>query len=219
MKIRSDKEFLKKDYIVMLASIVALWVIGLNGTIGRGEGFLMAGAYLFYLWTLGSKEKLVEKVVHNFTKTHVYFYTAMIPVGIFSLLFCSDFILDNAVILTHQLNLVGTLIGALIIGVGTAMPELATAVTALFRKSAGMSIGVLVGSNITNPMLALGIGAMISTYSVGKTLLAFDIPFWFLVSVIGLYFFRRKMHIEKKEAIALIVFYLIYVFIKLKFLI
>ena len=88
----------------------------------------------------------------------------------------------------------------------------------LRRKSEGMSIGVLVGSNITNPLFGVGVGALISTYTVSERIRNFDLPIWFFVSVVALLFFWRKLKIERREAIILILMYIAYAWIRLVYI-
>ena len=217
MFIKSDKKFLRKDYMVMLGGILLLLLFCLNGLIGRFEGFILALLYIFYIWKLGEKEQFARKVENQHSTRKIVLHSILLPIGILILLYSSRIVINNAEMLASVWGVRDTLIGALIIGVGTALPELATALVALKRKSAGMSVGVLIGSNITNPLFCIGIGALISGYSVDKSLTMFDIPFWFVISLIVLIFFWRKMKIEKKEAVALILLYVLYVALRLKY--
>ncbi len=70
---------------------------------------------------------------------------------------------------------------------------------ALIKKSSDISLGTLIGSNITNPLFALSIG-MISTYPVSSSLIWIDIPFWFLISLLGFWFFWKKTEITRRQA-------------------
>jgi cation:H+ antiporter len=143
--------------------------------------------------------------------------------GIAILIFASHLVVDSALKLSELWGVAQSFIGVMIIGVGTALPELSTAIRAIFKKAGNISIGTLIGSNITDPMLSLPIGA-IAAGSIGlnfdKNLLFFDIPFWFIVSMIALLLFRKDMKIgkEKKiEGLLLIGLYILFVFIKFRF--
>ena len=144
-------------------------------------------------------------------------------VGIALLVYASEFVVKNALQLADIWKVSESFIGVMIIGVGTGLPELSTAITAIFRKAGDISIGTLIGSNITDPMFSLGLGA-IAAGTTGlifeKNLLFFDIPFWFIASVIALLLFRSNMKIgkeDKKEGLILIGLYALFVFLKIKF--
>ena len=215
-KVHSDKKILKRDFMVMLGSIALLFLLSLNGFISRIEGIILASLYIIYLIYLGKEEKIVEK---NPFKANYLREAFILIVGFAFLLFGANFVVNNAINISDLMGWSGSFIGAVIIGVGTALPELTTALVAILKGADSLSLGTLVGSNITNPLLALGIGAAISGYAVDSSLIFFDIPFWFFVSIIALLFFWRKLKIEKKEAIILICFYLAYVFVRIRFFI
>ncbi|MBW2980651.1 calcium/sodium antiporter [Candidatus Woesearchaeota archaeon] len=215
MTVYSNKKFLDNDYLIMLASIALLFVFATNGRINRFEGFFLAACYIVYLWRRGNLEHFIQKIEHNKHKRWLFLHALVIPIGIAILYFSANIVVENAHKLAVLWNVSHSLIGVVIIGFGTALPELAAAIIALRRKSTGMSVGVLVGSNITNPLFGVGIGALISTYTVSDKILHFDMPVWFFVSVVALLFFWRKLKIEKREAALLILLYLIYAWVRI----
>ncbi len=216
-KIHTTRKFLKKDYCIMLGSIFTLFIFSYNGFISRIEGFILVAAYLVYLYFLAEKEELVGKIERKYSHKHTLFYLFLIGIGITALLFFANIVVKNALTLTEVWNVSHTFIGTMIIGVSTALPELTTAIRAILKGSAGMSLGTLVGSNITNPLFALGIGAIISGYSTGPVTIFFDLPFWFFVSLLPFFLLKRKKGITKWGAIVLIACYVIYVGTKLTF--
>ena len=223
MTVKAHKHFLDSDYLIMLGAIVLLYVFSSSGgRISRYEGGFLVGAYLLYLWRLGRLEHFVHKVENEIEtkggKKWLLMHTLIVPVGIALLWFSSKMVVNNAHSLAGIWNVSDSLIGVLIIGFGTALPELAAALIALRRKSEGMSVGVLVGSNITNPLFGVGVGALISTYTVSDKILNFDLPVWFFVSVVALLFFWRKLKIERREALILIGMYIIYAWVRIAYI-
>lgn len=218
MKVHSTRAFLKKDYTAMVGSIILLFLFSLDGYISRIEGFVLVFLYLAYLWYLAKAENFIGKVEKCETKRKTIIHTLMIPVGILLLLFFSNLVVANALIVAEKFNVSQSLIGALIIGVGTCLPELVGALVAVSKKSLGMSVGILVGSNITNPLFIVGIGALVSGYTVGWRILFFDLPVWFLISLVALVFFWTKMRLDKHEAIALIMIYFVYFYVRIVYI-
>ncbi len=218
MKIHANKEFLKKDYLVMLGSIILLFLFSLDHKISRLEGFIFVALYLWYLWSLAKVEHFAEKIHNNHTKRKVIAHFLILPLGIFALLMFSNIVVGSAQNLAEQLMISQSMIGALIIGVGTCMPELAASIVAISRKSSGMSLGILVGSNITNPLFCIGIGAMISNYFLGWRVIFYDIPFWFFASVMAFIFLLHKKDIVRWQAITLIGLFAVYAGIRIMFI-
>jgi cation:H+ antiporter len=214
--VKSNKRIIRFDYIVMLGSIVLLWLVSLNHYISRLEGAVLFLLYVYYMWFLLRREKIIEK---NPYQTNYWVCGALIVTGIGILIFAANMVVDKAVFLSRLWNIEGSLIGTLMIGVSTALPELTTALRAVLKGSASMSLGTLVGSNITNPLMMVGLGAMISGYTVDNYLLWFDIPVWFLVSVVCLLFFWKDSRLHKHSSIILIGMYLLYVFVKIRMMV
>jgi cation:H+ antiporter len=214
MSVYATRKFLKTDYVVMLGSIVLVFILSLDHLLSRIEGFILAALYLAYIYYLGRLEHFVAKVEINHRGRRVWPH--FLSMGFFMLLLFlfSDLAVRGVHGISVQLSMQDSLIGAIVLGIGTALPELAMVIVAIRRGLAEMSVGVLVGSNITNPLFAAGIGALISTYSVAEDILFFDLPIWFLVSLVPLFFLWSGKRLQRKEAVLLIFLYVLYVLLR-----
>jgi len=222
--IKSSKNIQRRDGIVMLGAIALLWLFGLNGYISQIEGVILVVLYLIYLLYLSSKEENLEELFdignhHKFllgkkARHNISVASGILLIGIVILLLSAKFVVDGAIFFADFFDVTQTLIGTMIIGVSTALPELTTALAGIKRGAKNLSLGVLIGSNITNPMLALGLGAAISGYTMAKEIIWFDLPFWFIVSLTVLIFFNSGHKLEKGEALVLIFSYVAYAFYK-----
>ena len=105
----------------------------------------------------------------------------------------------------------GSLIGVITLGLASALPELTTAISGIKNKEQGISLGTLVGSNITNPLVAIGGGALVSTYWVPRPLIIWDLPWETLTGLMlwGILWFR-KGKLGRGGAIYLIALYFVY---------
>lgn len=217
--LKARRKFLRVDYVIMLGSILILFLFSLNGIISRLEGAILFFLYVAYLIYLIIDEKIPKKLIASHLKEkdkfHLYISLVIIIAGLVILLLSADKIAELTVFFSAKYLISGSLLGTLIVGVSTALPEFTTAIFALRKKSSGMSLGTLVGSNITNPLMALGIGAMISTYSIDKSILWYDIPFWFLVSLVLLVIMWRTKTLTKKGGIFLILAYILFVIVRI----
>ena len=211
--VKSEKSILRFDYPIMLGAIALLWIFGLDGRISRLEGALMVLAYIVFIVVLATREKMQKK---NSYQANYVLESIVLAIGFAVLIYCANLVVSNAIFISETFGILKSFVGAMIIGVCTALPELTTAVVAILKGSKGMSLGTLIGSNITNPMFALGLGAVISGYSMDSALQWFDIPFWFVTSFIIMGFFKKDMRLSKREALIMIGFYAVYAFIRIK---
>lgn len=221
--VKSSKIIQRRDGLIMLGGIALLFLAGFNGIVSRVEGILLAGLYILYIIYLSKNEKNIGELFDGHSKNiltskskHTLSVGSLeLIFGIFLLLLSAEFVVKNALIFANTFGIAQTFIGTIIIGVSTALPELTTALIGIKRGAKDISLGVLIGSNITNPMLALGLGAAISGLSMPRIVEWIDIPFWFIISVIALFFFADEHKIDKHEAIFLIISYLVFVAYKI----
>ena len=212
MLIKTNKKFIRRDCMIMMGAILLLFFFSLNHYLSRIEGFILISTYTIYLYYISKteiseikKKHYSEKKPINTTKN-----IFLLILGLLILLFTSSIVIENGIKLADEWKVSDSLIGIALIGIGTALPELATSLVALRRKSSGMSLGLLVGSNITNPLLALAIGILISGYTVSNTILWIDIPVWFAATFLVLLLVYEDFNLKKKDAIILFFVYMLY---------
>ena len=114
-----------------------------------------------------------------------------------------------------ELNVPASVVGLLIVGLGTSLPELIADLTALRRRSHGIAVGDILGSNICDILLATGAGALIVDFNVAPILIMFDIPMLFIGLTLAYFFLWTEKTLRKWEAACLVNFYVIYVVLKL----
>ncbi len=202
----SKQEKLKRDGTMVVGSIVLLFLLGMDGSIGTGEALLLVltyMSYIYYLLIANRKKWSVTKSVSPMTLNILAFSFGVALVWI-----SAEALLTVGIHAGREFGLNEGLIG-LLSGIGTSIPELSISMMALLRKSNGISLGNLLGSNITDPLFSLGIGAVLAGgYQVSDFLLWQAIPMWFVASgssMLMLWFFGK---IDRKFALLLITFYL-----------
>jgi cation:H+ antiporter len=208
------KRELLRDGFIMLVSVLFLFVAGIDGEISRTEGVILMLFYGVYFFTLLREEKLFEKM--RAPQYHLLWALLSMVSGFILLIFASHLTIENALLLSEKFGIAQHLVGILIVGLGTSLPELATSITAL-RKGAGtMAAGNLIGSNIFDALFTLGIGSAIAGFNFNTSLLWIDLPILFFVSILVLllFRFRNQMRIGKKEGVILLGVYVIYFIIR-----
>lgn len=211
------KKELRRDGVALLASIILLYLFGIDGIINRLEGSILVLVYLlYYVVLIKSQTNHTDdnSVGKDYSSMALFLFLLS---GFFVLIFSSHIVVENAMSLADKWGVAQSFVGIVIVGLGTSLPELAVSVGAAFRKSVGMSVGNIIGSNIFDGLIPIGLGGVISTTKIEKNLLHFDLPFLFVVTLLVLVFLRTKRGISTLEGIFLIVTFLLYVSIKLFF--
>ena len=96
----------------------------------------------------------------------------------------ADFFVDGSSKIAKKFGIPELIIGLTIVAMGTSAPETAVSIAAALKGTADISIGNVVGSNILNILIILGISATIRTVKVGKTTIKYEIPFMIAISAL-----------------------------------
>lgn len=105
-------------------------------------------------------------------------------IGFLLLVKGGDYLVESSIIIARKAKLSSMVIGMTIVGFGTSMPELLVSTQAAIVGSSGIAIGNVVGSNIANIALILGVTSIICTIPVKKKTLYIDVPFMLLSTVL-----------------------------------
>lgn len=211
------KEIILKNYAFALLSCLVLFIISydiyfgdsLVNVITRTEGILLlcfAGIFL-YSTVLGAtldKNIKVEKGKFSF-KDILYIVVGIVLIGL-----SAEVIVNSAVNISKWLGIGEDLIGLTIIAVGTNLPELVTSIVAVRKGEVDIAIGNLVGTNIYNIFLILGLAATINPIVISSNAFI-DIIVLAITSFIVYIFIQHKKDINRKEGIIMILLYIIYI--------
>ena len=211
-----EKKHLIKDMGGLILAAVLVLLFSLNGTISRLEGGILFFGYLAYLFLLKKHSMADGNASLNHKAKHVGKDIMIIIVSFIVMAFAADQMLRNSVLIVKDLDISASFFGIVLLGIVTAFPELITALVAVFKKKAKISAGVLIGSNITNPMFALGLGALISGYSVPSVVVMFDLPIKIITGLLILWFLWDKK-MRKCEAGLLILLYFAYILFRMAY--
>ena len=160
------RQLLRFDAPVMVITSALFFVLFLDGKISSAEAFLFVFlfvSYMAYLFVTSLKNKSRagegDEVIKQYK--HWAVDVLLIALGFAGLIYGSNLLVDNAVVIAQKLGMSEALIGLTIVAAGTGMPELATSVVAAMKKRSDIAIGNVVGSNIFNLLLILGVAGII----------------------------------------------------------
>lgn len=131
----------------------------------------------------GNLIELISTVFKNDIITAVLSAVIMI-VGFFLLIKGADIFVEDASKIAEKLKVPLIVIGLTIVAFGTSAPEAAISITSSAQGNAGIAVGNIIGSNIMNILVILGISALIGVLPVNKNTFKFEIPFVVIISAV-----------------------------------
>ena len=154
----------KKDIPFAMVASVALLLMCLDGNISRIDAVVLLGLFVVFMYiTLKGAKENEQSMQQTSAKAGKPFMSVVwIVVGLVCLVFGSNLFVDAATVIARQLGVSDAVIGLTIIAGGTSFPELATSVVSARKGQSGIAIGNVLGSNVFNILLILGITGVMS---------------------------------------------------------
>lgn len=221
------KRLIRLDVPIMIGVSVLLYLLALDGVIGRWDGLLLFAAVVGYtLFTvLGARRErsqtwLVSEVPTSLGMkekprrgSSVVIQILFIIAGLVMLVLGARWFVSGAVSLAEGLGVGETVIGLTIVAVGTSLPEAATSIVAALRRKPEIAVGNIIGSNIANVLLVMGVTGLVAPRGVEVPLsaLKFDMPVMIAVAVSCLPVFFIGGRIERWEGGLYLVYYFAFV--------
>ena len=177
------KSVLRKEIPIMLGVSMLLVLISVDGEISQYDGVLLLiglGVFAFYTFRNALKQREASKDDVNPGKNNVYLKSAgLIGIGVVVLYIGAILTVDNAVIIATEFGLSEKIIGLTVIAIGTSLPELITSIIAIRKGHTDIGIGNIIGSNIYNILMIMGVGA-----ALGGVLITSDVYVDYAIMII-----------------------------------
>lgn len=213
----------RRDIPLALLSAVILLAVTYGGylfgqragyTISRVEGAVLLALYVAYLWyTIRTRQPDDDKSgSEQPRKQTVALYVVMIAGGLAALIFGGDMFVKSASELARRLGVSDSVIALTIVAGGTSLPELATSVAAIVKGRGGLALGNVLGSNVANILLILGVSATVTPLSLGSINI-WDILMALLGGILPFIaaFTLRRRRIDRAEGILFVAIYVAYI--------
>ncbi len=215
--IKVEKNILKKEWVMLIASALISWWLLLDGHISRLDGIILLATLIIFLITISQKSKIPKNaksskiILNNRQKPWLIYLQLIISLSV--LVISAELIVFTGSSLAKRLHISELVIGLSIIAFGTSLPELAVSVSASLKKQHGMLIGNIIGSNLFNTLAVLAMPGIIHPSVIDKTLLSRDYPVMFILSILLFlvsYKFYRKYIIGRLEGVLLLLVFFYY---------
>ena len=177
------KSVLRKEIPIMLGVSALLVLLSIDGELSQYDGILLLiglGIFAVYTFRSALKQREKSKDDTNSGKNNVYLKSiGLIGIGIILLYIGAILTVDNAVVIATEFGLSEKIIGLTVIAIGTSLPELITSIIAIRKGHSDIGIGNIIGSNIYNILMIMGVGA-----SLGGVLITADVYVDYAIMII-----------------------------------
>ena len=166
-----ERNTIRKEIPIMIGVSFLLIVLSLDGNVSIYDGILLLAIMLGYtVLTIKNISKQRNEIKEESIVENNFYLKSfgLLGIGITLLYFGSILTVDNAVILAKEFGLSEKVIGLTVIAIGTSLPELITSVIAIRKGHTDIGVGNIVGSNLYNILLILGLSATIGSITVSS---------------------------------------------------
>lgn len=217
LAVKKTTTWVEVPLTVMAAIILLLMVNSYSGenpagyVITRAEGAILLfffALFMTYTFILAKRGEAEEVEIKNYTLTKSTFF---ILIGLTGLIAGGRMLVSGAIGIAEMLGVSQRIIGLTIISIGTSLPELATSLIAARKNNVDMAIGNVVGSNIFNTFLVLGISAMVNPiHTTADSMLDLMVNVIASLLLFAFIFTGRGRKINRWEGILFTLFYVVY---------
>lgn len=218
--IRRDLPFLTVvSVLLLLLTSDRLLGLGEVDAIGRIDGIVMLLLYIALIRYTIRTERRTAALATQATQTEkpqrsrsLWLIVVMIAGGLAGLIFGGELFLDSATAIARALGVSESVIAITLVAGGTSLPELASSVVSLLKGKSEMALGNVIGSNIANILLILGLSATIHPLTLGG-ITRIDLLTVLLSSLllfVTAFTFRRKA-VDRWEGAIFLVIYALYI--------
>ena len=212
------QRFYYTDFPLLIFSTALFYfIIYTDNQISRTEGFILLiliTAILFYLFIYQKKSisEFSEEIENNkisITKSFMYiiFSGSLLWLG-------SETLIKSAVTVANKFEISERVISITMVAIGTSIPELAASIVASLKKQNDLSIGNLIGSNIFNLLVVIGVTSSIIPIGGIENSVIFNDMLWvvlFSAIILPLAYFGKRNVLTRKKGIMLLILYLIFI--------
>ncbi|WP_072680990.1 calcium/sodium antiporter [Arcobacter sp. LA11] len=204
-KIAPERDLFAQDSAWALFPILVFILMGIDGKLNAVDGLLflvLMGAYLMFL----IKSNQVEEIDDELAKEKFAWgkTSLMLIAGFVLTIGGADFAIDSAGNIAREFGISEWMIGLFLVAFGTSLPELTISIKAARNNNADLAIGNIIGSNVANFTMVLGLSSIVNTLNVDLSANFFDITAAFILSLMLVFITANKLY-NKSAGIVLLV--------------
>ena len=172
--------------------------------------------YLLYMIIQAKRSSMHGNITNEYRRIPMWKALVYIILGAVGLKLGADLVVDNSVIIAQAIGISEKIIAITIVSLGTSLPELVSSITAVRKGENDLAIGNILGSNVFNILLILGVASVIHPIQYNTTY-NFDILILFFSSILLMFFpyIGKKNKMTRVEGSIYVLIYIIYMIIQL----
>ena len=201
----SPAEDANNDSYVMLLAVLLLYFFATDKIISQIEGIVFFSLYIIYIFWL-YKRTNAEEVISEDSKTSYLFLVG----GLIALLIGAQLTVDSAVEIAIAVGIPEIVVGLSVVAVGTSLPELAGTISAARMGHKEIAVGNVIGSNIANIFLVMGVLSIINPISVENFVVEQTLPLLILLTVVT--FALIRIPLNRLSGSLLFAFFLLFIY-------
>ncbi|NKB36256.1 MAG: calcium/sodium antiporter [Gammaproteobacteria bacterium] len=202
---------LRREYLSMCVATAIGFIVLMDGELSRIDGFILitslvaALSWIIYLARTASKnDPLTSEFEHELEEAKsisTLHSWLLLFIGLLLLLGGAELLVRGAVAIAQAFGVSDLVIGLTIIAIGTSLPELAASIMSVLKNEADIAIGNVIGSNMFNMLMVLGVPAIIHPAAVSSDVLSRDFPIMiFLTLLMGaMVFLHSRGKFDRRE--------------------
>lgn len=216
--------------VFLLSIDILAYILARNGTIGRLEGavFVLILA-VYYLFILRRKElrfapdspenrrknsENENPVSHK--KLELRRMTLLFVLGLAGVVATSAVVVWAAEHIAEYFSISETIIGLIMLAIGTSLPEISTCVTAAIKGEGEIAVGNIIGADILNVLWIIGVSSIANPITVELKVMNFTFPYMILIVLTMLVAMRIGCRLGKAKGFVLLALYILYLFLTFK---
>jgi len=207
------KQIIKIEIPYMILISTIFWILCMDSHIGQTDGFVLILLLIIFLiyGVITAKDKNSETHIVKPSLPTIFKNVVFIILGIIMLSFGANFVVREAITIAQEIGLSQTFIGISVVALGTSLPELATSAVAAARGESEISVGNVVGSNLFNICLVMGVVGIFNPMHIDNNLHYFQFPFMiFICFFLGCVAYFNQ-GIGKKAGSLFIILFVVYI--------
>ena len=209
-KIAPKRDLFAKDSAWALFPILVFILMALDGQLNAVDGvlfLLLMAAYLIFL--IGSNQ--VEEIDEDLAKEKFAWgkTSALLIVGFVFVVVGADFAIESAGNIARQFGISEWIIGLFLVAFGTSLPELTISIKSAMNNNADLAIGNIIGSNVANFTMVLGLASIINPLNVDLNVNFFDIAAAVILSLMLVFITANKLYNKSAGVVFMVVLALV----------
>ena len=201
-----------KDVWLLLGICIELFVLTIDKTLGIINGIILLVTFISYIISMIKKAKDNAEEENNNKQKSLLITIILGILGLIAIVWGGDLVVNSASAIAIKLGMSENLVGLTIVAVGTSLPEFVTSAMATKKGELSIAIGNIIGSNIFNILLILGVASVINPMAVSMLAL-YDIMFMICTVVLFILLTVKNKAINRKNGFILVLVYVAYLII------